>query len=149
MSTFMHYSTEINGSLVIKNVYWKFELETYKRMVIFQQSIYYNYWSHCNWKFDTNFGTRNQKFFNISVIILEQMLRNPWPDLWAEWRIFNQENMSTFMHYSTDIIGLLLIKNVYWKFELETIKRWSFFSHQCNKIADLITIGSLILTFEW
>ena len=117
-------------------------------MVIFQPSIKYNYWSHCNWKFDSNFGAGNQKFFYISVIILEQMLGNLWPELWAEWRILNQEIMSTFMHYSTDVIGLLLIKNVYWKFELENIKRWSFFSHQCNTIVEYIAIGSLIQILE-
>ena len=53
------------------------------------------------------------------------MLGNLWPELWAEWRNFNPEFMSTFIHYSTDIIGPLVIKNVYWKFKLETIK-WSF-----------------------
>ena len=92
----------------------------HERMVIFQPSIYYNYWSHCNWKFDSNFGTRNHKFFHDSVIILEQMIDKLWPEL----RNFNPEIMSTFMHYSTEIIGLLVIKNVYWKFELVTKKRW-------------------------
>ena len=40
--------------------------------------------------------------------------------LWPELRNFNPEIMSTFKHYSTEIIGPLVIKNVYWKFELET-----------------------------
>ena len=68
----MHYSTEIIGPLVIKNVYRKFELETIKGWSFF--SLQSN--TNCNWKFDSNIGTRNQKFFLISVIILEQMLCN-------------------------------------------------------------------------
>ena len=76
------------------------------------------------------------------------MLGNLWPELWPEWRNFNPEIMLTFMHYSTEIIGLLVIKNVYWKFELETIKGWSFFSLQSNTIIDHIAIGSLIQILE-
>ena len=117
-------------------------------MVIFQPSIQYNYFAHCNRKFDSNFGTRNKKFFHISVIILEQLIGKLWPELWAEWRNFNPEIISTFMHYSTEIIGPLVIMNVYWKFELQTIKGWSFFSHQSNTIIGHIAIGSLIQILE-
>ena len=76
------------------------------------------------------------------------MLGNLWPELWAEWKNFNPEIMSTLMYYSTDIIGPLVIKNVYWEFEWETIKGWSFFSHQSNTIIGHIAIGSLIQIFE-
>ena len=71
-----------------------------------------------------------------------------WLELWVELRNFNPEIISTLMHYSTETIGPLVIKNVCWKFELETIKGWSFFSLQSNTIIDHIAIGSLIQILE-
>ena len=71
-----------------------------------------------------------------------------WLELWAEWRNFNPKIKSTFMHYSSEIIDSLVIKNIYWKFELKTIKGWSFLSHQSNTIIDQIAIGSLIQILE-
>ena len=52
------------------------------------------------------------------------------------------------MHYSTGIIGPLVIQTVYWKFELEFMKGWSFFSHQSITIIGHIAIGSLIQILE-
>ena len=99
---------------------------------------------NCGWTKDLNNGSTTQIFSFISVIILYNLLTGlvSWMKELQPRNYINIHALFSWNYWS------LVIKNVYWKFELETIKGWSFFSHQSNTIIGHIAIGSLIQILE-